>query len=70
MRTLVSSRLLSCGCLVGVYDTWSGWVVAAVDAPGHACAHDGHEANRVLWKRSRRSLEVAVREQFTRSKTA
>jgi hypothetical protein len=53
-----------------VYDTWSGWVVAAVDAPGHACAHDGHEANRVLWKRSRRSLEVAVREQFNRSKTA
>jgi len=68
VRTLVSSRLLSCGCLVGVYDTWSGWVVAAIDAPSGACRHERHRADSVLWKRSRSSLDAAAREPY--SKTA
>lgn len=70
VRILVSSRLLSCGCLVGVYDTWSGWVVAVIDAPSESCRHEGHAADRVLWKRSRSSLDVAARDPYVQSRTA
>ena len=44
MRLLrgLSGRVLPCGCLVGVYETYSGAVVATVDARGPACPREDH----------------------------
>lgn len=47
MRVLRGLRghVLPCGCLVGVYETYDGRVVASIDAPGPDCsAHRRHEA--------------------------
>jgi len=33
----VSGKVLDCGCLVGVYETYSGDVVRVVDAVGRTC---------------------------------
>jgi hypothetical protein len=33
----VSGRVLACGCLVGVYETYSGEIVATIDARGERC---------------------------------
>jgi hypothetical protein len=38
----LSSRLLPCGCLVGVYETYEGAIVTVVDARGVACANPAH----------------------------
>jgi hypothetical protein len=44
----VSSRHLPCGCLVGVYETYEGEIVAIIDAPGRACVDPAHrEGNSV-----------------------
>jgi hypothetical protein len=50
MRILrgVGSRVLSCGCLVGLYETYNGRTVAIVDAPNPACADPLHRANAAL----------------------
>ena len=39
MRLLrgLSGRVLSCGCLVGVYETYNGAVIATIDARGTRC---------------------------------
>lgn len=39
MRLLrgLTSRLLACGCLVGVYETYDGRVVASIDARSSGC---------------------------------
>jgi hypothetical protein len=44
MRLLrgLSGRVLPCGCLVGVYETYSGGVVATIDARGATCTQPGH----------------------------
>ena len=44
MRLLrgLSGRVLPCGCLVGVYETYSGGVVATIDARGPACGQPDH----------------------------
>jgi hypothetical protein len=44
MRILrgVSSRLLSCGCLTGVYETYDGEIVVIVDARGASCVDTAH----------------------------
>jgi len=36
LRVLTSSQL-PCGCLTGVYELYSGEVIAIVDAPDSAC---------------------------------
>jgi hypothetical protein len=33
----VSGKVLDCGCLVGVYETYGGRVVHVVDAVGEGC---------------------------------
>ena len=40
MRLLrvLTGQLLPCGCLVGVYETYDGRVVASIDARGFDCA--------------------------------
>lgn len=49
MRILrgLSSKLLACGCIVGVYETYDGHVVTVIDAPAASCA-EGHTAGKVI----------------------
>jgi len=50
MRILrgLTSRVLSCGCIAGVYETYDGDVVALLDDRQAACANPRHErGNRV-----------------------
>jgi hypothetical protein len=48
MRLLrgVSGRVLDCGCLVGVYETYAGQVIATIDARGPACDQPSHVRHR------------------------
>ena len=50
MRILrgVSSRLLPCGCLTGVYETYDGEIVTLVDARGVSCADAAHVRGNVV----------------------
>lgn len=50
MRILrgLSSRLLPCGCLVGVYETYSGEIIGILDARGPSCAETTHEPGKFL----------------------
>ncbi len=47
MRLLrgLAGRVLPCGCLVGVYETYSGLVVATIDARGSDCSRASHRVN-------------------------
>ena len=50
MRILkgLSSRLLPCGCVAGVYETYDGQVVTLLDERSRACADTSHEnGNRI-----------------------
>jgi hypothetical protein len=38
----VAGKCLSCGCLVGVYETYQGAVVATIDAQGRSCQDSSH----------------------------
>lgn len=44
MRILrgLTSRLLPCGCIVGVYETYDGAVITLLDDRGPRCADAGH----------------------------
>jgi len=50
MRILrgLSSRLLSCGCLVGVYQTYGGEIVGILDARGPSCAETTHATGKLV----------------------
>lgn len=50
MRLLrgLSGRVLSCGCSVGVYETYDGEVVATVDARGPRCSSRDHRLRAVI----------------------
>ena len=50
MRILrgLSSKLLACGCLAGVYETYEGLVVMIVDAKGTACTTSAHLEGKQL----------------------
>ena len=50
MRILrgLSSKWLPCECLVGVYETYDGFVVTIVDAKGTGCAEPSHRAGHVI----------------------
>ncbi len=50
MRILrgLSSRLLACGCVAGVYETYDGQVVTIIDVTGPACAHKKHERGKMI----------------------
>jgi hypothetical protein len=50
MRILrgLSSRFLSCGCLVGVYETYDGQVVSILDARAAACVEPQHQNGNLL----------------------
>ena len=48
LRQLVSTRILSCGCVAGVYETWSGGRTVIVDERDSGCGDPHHDANAVL----------------------
>lgn len=50
MRILrgLGSRLLTCGCQIGIYEAYDGRSIAIVDAPGPHCDDPGHRLNAVL----------------------
>jgi hypothetical protein len=48
LRHLVSGSVLSCGCLAGTYETWTGEAVTIVDARGSACRDDRHQTDAIL----------------------
>jgi len=44
----VSSKLLPCGCLAGVYETYDGEIVTIVDARGSSCAVFTHTDGNII----------------------
>jgi hypothetical protein len=42
----LSSHLLPCGCLVGIYEAYDGNVVTILDARGQQCADSAHITDR------------------------
>jgi len=38
----VAGKVLACGCLVGVYETYEGRIVRTIDARGVACELPDH----------------------------
>jgi hypothetical protein len=50
MRLLrgLGSRLLPCGCLAGIYETYAGEVVAIIDAQGDECHDLAHAVGETM----------------------
>jgi hypothetical protein len=44
----LDSRLLACGCLIGVYETYSGKTLSIVDARGAGCRDKTHRLDSVI----------------------
>lgn len=48
LRQIVAGRVLDCGCLAGLYETWNGEFVEILDGPSDCCRHPHHNVNFVL----------------------
>jgi hypothetical protein len=50
MRILrgISSKLLPCGCLTGVYETYDAEVVSILDAKGNDCVNSTHRDGKII----------------------
>lgn len=50
MRLLrgLGGRVLPCGCLVGVYETYGGDVVATIDSRGLTCSEPAHHLHTIV----------------------
>jgi hypothetical protein len=50
MRLLrgLGSRLLPCGCLTGIYETYADTTVTIIDARGEHCDNSGHTVGAVM----------------------
>jgi hypothetical protein len=50
MRLLrgLGSRLLPCGCLAGIYETYADTTVTIIDARGEHCDHSEHTVGGVM----------------------
>jgi hypothetical protein len=44
----LGSRVLSCGCVIGIYETYGGTTVAMIDAVDPACAEPTHRLSAVV----------------------
>jgi hypothetical protein len=57
MRVLrgVAGRVLDCGCLVGVYETYAGEVVTIIDARGEQCTDPAHRERGVVGPAARKA---------------
>jgi len=62
MRLLrgLAGRVLPCGCLIGVYETYGGGVVSTIDAVGRGCNKPNHQLHRVIESDSREGGEASV----------
>lgn len=61
MRILrgLTSRLLSCGCVIGVYETYDGETVGIIDARKESCTDPAHMEENIV------PLESSVRARGT-----
>jgi len=50
MRILrvIQSRLLDCGCLVGVYETYGGETIEVIDSRGQDCQDASHRPGALV----------------------
>jgi hypothetical protein len=50
MRILkgLSGRVLACGCMAGVYETYDGNVVTIIDVPGASCPEREHASGNIV----------------------
>jgi hypothetical protein len=44
----LAGKVLPCGCLIGVYETYEGGVIATIDARGAACSDPQHHLHALL----------------------
>jgi len=44
----LGSRVLSCGCLVGIYETYGGKTIAMIDAVDPRCLEPAHGLNAAV----------------------
>jgi hypothetical protein len=54
IRLALNSYTRSCGCLVGVYETYAGEVVEIVDAHGEQCPDPTHRTGTQVTNAERR----------------
>ena len=47
LRSLVSGRVLPCGCLIGIYEARGGYLMEILDARGTDCTDRTHVCNAV-----------------------
>ena len=48
----LAGKALPCGCLVGVYETYNGGVVATIDARGVDCRQPDHRLHGLVQLKS------------------
>jgi hypothetical protein len=44
----LGSRLMPCGCLVGLYETYAAQTVAVIDAKGSDCSNQAHHVDAAV----------------------
>lgn len=44
----LSSRVLPCGCVAGIYETYDAQTVAILDVPAASCGERSHRRGNVL----------------------
>ena len=44
----LDSRMLACGCLVGLYETYKSETIAVIDAKGSTCGVDSHRVDEEI----------------------
>ena len=63
MRILrgLTSRLLACGCMAGIYETYDGEIVTLLDERDASCLDPNHQAgNKIHDLAAERPSEVAL----------
>ncbi len=48
LRSLVSGRVLPCGCVAGVYETWTWSLVTILYERDAGCQNPGHAVHEIL----------------------
>lgn len=50
MRILrgLSSKILPCGCVAGVYETYDGQIVGILDGKAPGCSHPKHRDGNII----------------------
>jgi hypothetical protein len=62
LRGIVGGRVLPCGCLAGIYETWAGGRLAILDGRDPACPRAEHVDNLVLWRQPHLTGGIVVAE--------